>query len=363
MDHRHPVPAARRLVAALALLLVLPTPALGHVPTVGASRGQFADVPDQAVPYRWGAASYPAWLTAAAQDSLDTKYRSWNENNSHAPRPVYSAAGAAVVYYAAYLDSPCNSLTSLQWLQCATNGGSTSFRIYVRDFEGAPYSDWRWWDRTSSCVKPNGATASGCWYARRALIHEAGHAIPTFGHDPQTEADTVMRAVSPQVGMTGGNRFVFQRCDQAALQLLWDVADPARPYGDCFDGIPGHGVRGLVTSLTTNGSSFSGCIGSSRAVGGRLAVKTEPLYGRLSNNPLAARTVWFDRKRRSDTTWLARAESTVATAAETGTDWLRTFASPSSTGATWDYRAHFDGDAGLDPSNLPVFSITWSNAC
>jgi hypothetical protein len=352
-----------RLAATVALLLALPLPVQANVPTVGASRGQFPDVPDQPVPYRWGSSTYPAWLIAAAQDSLDTKYRSWNDNNSHAPRPVYTPGGAAVVYYAAYRDSPCNSLTSLQWLQCASNMGSPSFRIYIRDFDGAPYSDWRWWDKRASCLSTSGTTASGCWYVRRALIHEAGHAIPSFGHDTQTESDTVMRATSPMVGATGGNRFVFQRCDQAALQLLWDVADPARPYGDCFDHIAGHGVRGLVTSVTTNGTSFPGCIATGRLVGGRLAVKIEPLYGRLSNNPLAGRTVWFDRKRRADTTWTTRAESTVATVAENGTDWTRTFAAPGSTGGTWDYRAHFDGDTGLDPSNAATFSITWGVTC
>jgi len=36
---------------------------------------------------------------------------------------------------------------------------------------------------------------------------------------------------------------------------------------------------------------------------------------------------------------------------------------PSSAGGTYDYRAHFDGDSGLDPSNQATFSITWTVAC
>jgi glycerol-3-phosphate acyltransferase PlsY len=98
-------------------------------------------------------------------------------------------------------------------------------------------------------------------------------------------------------------------------------------------------------------------------VGGRLAVKIEPLYGRLSNNPLAGRTLRFDRRKRTVTSWTLNAESTVPNGAETGTNWTRTFAAPSSLGGTYDYRAHFDGDLGLDPSNGALFSIAWSAAC
>ena len=356
-------PVARRAFAAAFVALALgSSPVQAHSPTIGASRGQFPDVPDQTVIYGWGG-TYPSWMSAAAQDSLDTKYRSWNDNNSRAPRPVYGSGATAVVYYAALKDSPCNSVTSLQWLQCATGFGTRYFRIYIRDLDKAPYSDWRWWDKAGTCLKSTGVAASGCWYIRRAMIHEAGHALATFGHDSQTEADTVMRSVAPVVGATGGNHFVFQRCDQAALQILWDVKDASRPYGDCFDHVAGHGVRGLVTAVTTNGTSFGSCVSAGRLVGGRLAVKIEALYGRLSNNPIAGRTLWFDRKKRTDTTWTLRTDSTLPTGAETGTNWTRTFSAPASAGGTYDYRAHFDGDAGLDPSNYGAFSISWTAGC
>ena len=352
---------ARRAVgaAAVALLILGVMPAQAHAPTVGGSRGQFSA--GQSLPYRFGG-TYPSWLTSATQDSLNTKYRSWTNNNSHGPEPVYSSTGRAVVYYSASLLAPCTG-GDPQWLQCASSGGTTSFRIYIRNFDGAPYSDWRWWDTSSSCTKPSGGTASGCWYVRRAMIHEAGHAIPTFGHDGQTENDTVMRATSPEVGATGGNHFVFQRCDQAALQLLWDVKDYARPYGDCFDHVAGHGLRGLSTTVTTNGTSFNACASTGKLIGGRLAVKIDSLYGLLSNNPLAGRTLWFDRKSRTATTWTLRAESTIPNAATTGTNWTRTFRAPSTLGGTYDYRAHFDGEPGLDPSNAPTFSIVWSASC
>lgn len=349
-------------LAAIAALILSTTPASAHTPTAGYSQDSFGATQGQIVTYRWGG-SYSTWMTAAAQDSLDTKYRSWTNNNSGGPEPRYSSSGTATVYYRAASLSPCNPDPNPQWLQCTSSGGTTGFRIYVRDLENSKYSDWVWWDRAQACIQTNGTPSTTCWYIRRAMIHEAGHAIPTFNHDSQGESNTVMGALSPEVDQTGGNRFVFQRCDQAALQLLWDVKDPSRPYGDCFDHVAGHGVRGLVTTATTNGTSFSGCVSSGRLVGGRLAVKAEPLYGRLSNNPLAGRTLRFDRKSRTATTWTLNAESTVATAAETGTNWTRTFPAPSSLGGTYDYRAHFDGDLGLDPSNAAPFSIAWSASC
>lgn len=368
--HRRTVRLGRRLLAALAAFVAISAVALSAVapavsantPTVGASRGSFPDIPDQVVTYRWGATTYPTWATSSAGAAL-AGYATLPDNNSRGPRPVYSTSGTATVLYTAASSSPCNSLQNLQWLQCATNGGTTSFRIHIRNFDGAPYGDWRWYDKVSSCLTPSGVRASGCWLVGRAMIHEAGHAIPTFGHDPQAETETVMNAISPQVGAPGGSRRTFQRCDEAALQLLWDLSDFSRGYADCFNEIAGHGVRGLITRVSAGGTSFTACLRAARTVTGRLATAADSRYQKLSDNPLAGRTLRFDRKRRIDSTWTAGAESAIVGAAVTGADWTRSFASPSSTGGTWDYRAHFDGDVGLDPSNAVQFSITWSAAC
>ncbi len=346
--------------AAITVLLATALPVSARTPTPGAARGSFA--PDQIVYYHWGGSPYPLWMTAAAQDSLDTKYRNWNANNSHSPRPAYGG-GSAIVYYSRAATSPCNPEINYSWLACVTGGRSTSFRLFIRDFANSGKPGWGWWDETRACSRP-GQTFALCWYLERALIHEAGHAIPGFGHDDsQTEDDTVMRSIDPTTSANGGNHFVFQRCDQAALQLLWDVAKYELPYGDCFGSTPGHGVRGLYTALTASGTSFTSCVSTGRAVAGRLAVKNDANYGPLAGNPLSARTVWFDRKRRTDTTWTSRAESAAATGIESGNNWTRTFTAPVTTGGTYDYRAHFDGDLGLDPSNQVAFSISWTAGC
>ncbi|MFM2106926.1 MAG: hypothetical protein RL338_1958 [Chloroflexota bacterium] len=352
------------LVLALAVLVTAagladPSAAAAHVPTAGASRGSFADLPDQLVPYRWAATTYPSWLTAAATGAL-AGYR--NDNNSRGPRPVLATSANATVGYTGALTSPCNSVQNLQWLQCAANGGTASFRIHVRDFERAPYGDWRWWDRAATCLAATGARASGCWLIGRAMIHEAGHAIPGFGHDGQTEAETVMRSTSPQVGTAGGARTTYERCDEAALQLLWDLADLAGPYADCLDHIGGAGTSGLRTTLSIGSTGYRACTGSTAAVGGRLATATDSRYGKLSGNPLAGRLVRLDRKLRSATTWTTGVDAIAATAVSGGTNWSRALASPSGLAGTWDYRARFEGDRSLDPAATVGFSVTWS-AC
>lgn len=353
------------LVLAIAALVIaglaVPSPAAAHVPTIGATRGSFPDVPDQVVPYRWAATTYPSWLTAAASTAL-AGYRT--DNNSRGPRPVLATGvtASATVGYTGALTSPCNSVQNLQWLQCASNGGTASFRIHVRDFERAPYGDWRWWDRAATCLTATGARAGGCWLVGRAMIHEAGHAIPAFGHDGQSEAETVMRSASPQVGTAGGARTTYERCDEAALQLIWDLADLAGPYADCLDHVDGAGTAGLRTTLSVGSTGYRACTGSTAAVGGRLATAADSRYGRLSGNPLAGRRVVVDRKPRSATTWTAGVDAIVATAALTGANWTRALASPSGLAGTWDYRARFGGDRSLDPAGPVTFSVTWA-AC
>ena len=348
------------VLGAAAVLILTAVPVSAHTPTPGAARGPF--VPDQLVYYHWASSTYPSWLTAAAQDSLDTKFRNWNANNSHSPRPAYGGGSAIVTYSRAVL-SPCNSSPNPDWLACVTSGRSSAFRLFIRDFANSSKASWGWWDETQTCLR-SGRSYAGCWYLQRAVIHEAGHAIPGFGHDDtKTEDDSVMRSIDPTVSAYGGNHYVFQRCDQAALQLVWDVAKYSLPYGDCFDSVDGHGARGLVTSLTSTGGTVTSCTSAYRLMRGRLAVASDTRYGPLADNPLGGRTIWFDRKRTTDSTWTLNAELVTAGEQVTGYNWSRAFSTPAQSGGTYNYRAHFDGDSGLDPSNRPVFSINWIYGC
>lgn len=88
---------------------------------------------------------------------------------------------------------------------------------------------------------------------------------------------------------------------------------------------------------------------------GRLEVKVLAGYSRLGGNPLAGRTVWFDRS--GSTKYASAAAST-----SSGDNWSLSFGGSN---ASYTFVAHFDdasGD-GLDDSNRPSFTASWSNAC
>ena len=184
------------------------------------------------------------------------------------------------------------------------------------------------------------------------------------------QADTVMQGRSPSVAETGGNHYVFRRCDEAALQLNWDVADVWGTYADCFDHLTSHG--GLVTELSVAGSSFTRCLSLPGSVSGRLQIKDTTstgsgtgTYKNMAKNPLAGRTVRIQRKPSTSSDWTAySAITTTANATASGNNWTRTLPAPTSTG-TWNYRAYFDGTSGEDLlADGPVtFNVTWTTSC
>jgi hypothetical protein len=71
----------------------------------------------------------------------------------------------------------------------------------------------------------------------------------------------------------------YLECDEAALQLVWDLEDMSRDYADCFQNIPNHYVTGgLKSSLTPTSGSFSHLCSSPTPVSGRLEIG-EPAHG------------------------------------------------------------------------------------
>ena len=110
-------------------------PAAAHDATGGAIR-EYA--PGTSLLYRFGGAGYPAWIQSAIQAAFGWDWSSTTSNNSRLPSFSYSAGGSGAVYYSSSAASPCGT-GNTQWLQCASNWGSTSWRVYVRNFSGAPF--------------------------------------------------------------------------------------------------------------------------------------------------------------------------------------------------------------------------------
>src|SRR5205814_2315118 len=109
-------------------------------PTHGAVR-EYS--PGAELTYRFGLTTYPSWLQNAVQKAFGPDWLSGDWNNTWLPSFLYSWSGAVAVYYSSSTTSPCGT-GNTQWLQCASGWGSSSWRIYVRNFSGAPYSTWHW---------------------------------------------------------------------------------------------------------------------------------------------------------------------------------------------------------------------------
>ncbi len=337
--------------ATLILLAVVGTgAALAHTPVAGATNMYSKNT---SLTYKFQLTTYPAWVYAVANGTLTSSWPSSTANNSASPRfSLDATSGTAIVHYVNQANSPCSGQTG--WLQCAKNWGASNFLIYVRDLTS--HASMRWYDDTNSC--PGGYA---CFYGRRGFIHEVEHvALSVVNHDSQGEANTVMSAGQAANPTTGWNSTTTQRCDASALQLWYDVATSSGPYADCFDHVTGHGTVGLVSTASVGAASYFGCTGTSVTATGRLAIKTDATnYKELTNNPLTGRTVLFDR-RPVGGSWTLGVTSTSASSV-LGNNWSKAFTSGSS--ITYEFRIRYTGETGVDPSNQPTFTITWSNSC
>ncbi|MEO8290555.1 MAG: hypothetical protein ABI649_06115 [Gaiellaceae bacterium] len=331
--------------------LALSAPALAHSPTAGTAK-LYAD--NVVLDWRFGA-DYPAWVDTAVTTALESDYPNRAFNNSRMPTFAYSALGSGAVVFSNSATSPCTG--NPDWLQCAAGGGTDTWRIYVRNFRAAPHGSWWWFNETGAC--PAGKT---CWDMRRALEHEILHITMSADHDSQGEANTVMGSVSPWLPNGGWNTHHIQRCDEAAAQLLYDLASTAGVYANCYDHIAGAVDGKLESTISMAGTSAFACSGQAVAVKGRAAILNTTNYKRLADNPLTNRTVWFDRKLHSGATWTLNIASTLASNVS-GNNWTKSFAVSTPTTISYDYRAHYDGEVGVDDDTSPTFTITWSRAC
>ncbi len=337
------------IALALVSVLILAGPVAAHDPTSGA----IAEYPPgTSLSYRFGGTGYPSWVQSASQAALGPDWTSSSFNNARLPSFSYSASGSGTVSYSSSTASPCGT-GNTQWLQCASNWGSSAWRIYIRNFSGAPYGSWTW------C---NISFSGTCWDVERALLHETEHVTMGINsHDAQGESNTIMGSASPWYPNTGWNTHHIQRCDESAAQLVTGLGSAYGPLGECFDHVSGHGVAGLVPSLTNATASVRTCLSQVAYLSGSFGIAPDSRYRALAGQSLAGRTVWFDRKLHSATTWTLNVASAVTGTA--GTNWSRGFSTGSTTTITYDIRPHTGSEAGLDPATAPIVAVTWGITC
>lgn len=104
-----------------------------------------------------------------------------------------------------------------------------------------------------------------------------------------------MGDIQPWASNGGWADTQWNRCDQAAAQLLWEMKNKAGPVGECMDHVTGAGSNGLNTVVTLAASPTSVCPGDTVIVSGSLKVATNSNYGRMSGDPLGARLVTIKR--------------------------------------------------------------------
>ena len=347
-------PVARATVAATAMVLLSATVASAHTPVAGAVRKYTQDT---ALQYKWEG-SYPTWFTGAMGSAFGIDWTNTTYNNSRKPTFSYSASGAGTVSYKAPSGvAQCDIYPD--WIGCSDNWGATNFKVILRNFTQAPTKSWIWVQTTGTC-------SGTCFDLRRVAAHEIEHVTLAVGsHDGQGESNTIMGSTTPSYDTTGWATHHVQKCDEAAFQLKYDLAALSGRYADCFDHVTGHGVNGLVSTATISAPVASACYGTALSITGRLEIQTNANYETLGGNPLASRTVLIDRKLRSAGSWPpTNYSSAVATNANTGNNWSRSFTESGTSGSiTYDYRVRYLGEAGVDPVTSGVVSLTWRFPC
>ena len=290
---------------------------------------------NQQLSFKFQYATYPSWLRETTTKALEDLWDASQSNNSRTAQFNWSPTGSGTVIYSSSVYSPCMpSLRHEDWLASSCTAGDLHWRIYIHDFDKAPYLNWTWWDKTQSC--PKGKT---CFQLRRTLVHEPIHLTGGGSvHSTQTQDVTIFTVGQHSTAYSIGRIYHLLECDEAGAQKAYGLRDMTGPYSTC--------LPPLATSVGVTGT-FGSCQGLPVLVGGRLAVKTS--ITRLNGNPLAGRTIKLDL----DGTLVAqiRVQNTPH-----GNDWALWLGSPGVGART--YTAHFDGEGPLAASTQ-TFTVVW----
>jgi hypothetical protein len=360
---------ALALPAALVILVGSGATVSAHLPTGGdtASWQKAGGVNFKYTPpsgFAWsGFGTGTANVKAGIENALEVGWDDLDTNNSN-HMTFASGGGPATVFWSTTTEvAGCNQYATWQgctWLIDPASGS------------------WKMWFHKTLTYCEDGLV-NDCILAERVAIHEVNHAGGFLEeNDAAPQSDSVMQSSSgvphwhttgqggPDVGW---NTTTIRRCDEARMQILYDVHDLFGPYADCFDHVTNHGTYGMKTDSTMPTTTYAACSGDTVNVGGRVQIHAGH-YGRelgsppngtyhLDKNPLQSRVVSITRQGSSYTT-------ATATGAASGNDWSKAISTTTSVTITYNYTALFDRNAnsttlraGLDSSPAVSFTITW----
>lgn len=318
------------LLVALVVALGGAVPATAHDPdpTLG---GLFAQ--NKVLQYRWASSGTPPTdMRTAIHDARDDANAS---RKSKSPTFDYDTGATNVIYYGTSV--PCG----VNGLACFQRDPPGWFGMWFRE-NGHRY-DWgtlRWCELSGA--------PDGCYDAENIALDELGHVLGLDHHDNLADdsdyRDAVVQTYSRTKPRAGYNAHAFGRCDVATLQQQYDVLTWTILYSTCLD-VP------TVSTLSASDSSVTA---------GAMVTFTSTLTsngsGRLSNNPVSARTVVLQQ--RSSSGWSDVLTMGAGSAAGTYTASLTVRASQ-------DYRALFrkPSNEGVRSDASPTVSITVTAAC
>jgi hypothetical protein len=307
--------------------------------------------------------SVPSWLETPMNNLLQTNYANAAANNSDSIRFWYNSSGSATVLYKTRYASGVPADCSVKnWQGCANGAGSWSWNIWIRNEAAYTYCQ-------------HNPDNDPCRNIQRIAIHEAGHVSGFLAHNDVGDLtyDTVMNGSgAPLSGQDGGAVYTLLNCDEARMQMLYDLKDLNQRYADCFDHVNANaGPQGLHTVITATPSSSATCSGVPVRISGRLDIfdghygrrtgsgtTADPYKWNLDGNGLASRPVTIKRN------GIAYATATAFPSA--GNNWYYDFTLTSLTTITYNFTAQFVTStadeppplqSGLDSSNLAQFSI------
>ena len=358
---RRPWPA---VVGALLLLLTTLSPALGHSPGGGSASWQKVG----GASLKYTAPSYYKWsgfdnpeVQAGVKSAIEVGWSDANTNNSKSMTFDYQSGSAATVFFATTTEiTACNAYSG--WQGCAW---------LIDPSQGL----WKMWIHKTLTWCENGLV-NNCLLAERVAIHEMGHIGGYLNeNDGASQADSVMpssagaprwRTTANGGPQTGWDTDTLQRCDEARMQINYDVKNTAGPYADCFDHVTNHGTFGMKTDLSVAATTYQACVGQTVTVSGRLQIYPGH-YGRelgnppndtyhLDKNPLTSRVLSLTKE--------GAAAGTATATSASGNNWSKSLSS--SIYGSFDFTVKFDRNAntsllrsGLDSSSTRSFSITW----
>jgi hypothetical protein len=270
----------RSLTFVLAVLAACAVPGVvsaeSPTPAIGPAWSQ-----DQAIAYRWAAGEVPdAWLQSLVHSAASNLNSS---RVSRSPTLSYSTGGIGTVAYNA------GPLCGTDALACMRRYPPSSFLVQVRkQGQRVGWGTIRWCHTYATWP-------SGCFDAELSMAHEFGH-IELLDHSfTDTYPSTIMPPVQAAYPQSGWNQHVLGRCDQARMQMGYDVPSWSALYSTCL---------AIPTGATLSPSATTVRAGTSVTFTASVRTVNNAAFGRLADNPLHNRTVVLQRAAIGSSSWI-----------------------------------------------------------